>query len=169
MSVGNLISVEEYLRTSYRPDREYRDGVLVERNVGKKSHAELQAALAQYVRSRRKRWGLKVYTELRIKAREGWYPIPDVCVYLLPEPEGEIPDRLPFLWIEILSPDDRMADVWEKARNAIACGARYVWIIDPETLESELRTAEGIVNVADQTLRLPDSEIVIPLADVLAE
>jgi hypothetical protein len=36
MSVAKMISLEEYLHTSYSPDREYRDGVLVERNVGDK-------------------------------------------------------------------------------------------------------------------------------------
>src|SRR5437762_2335461 len=43
MSVGTLLSVENYLNTSYSPDMEYRDGVLVERNVGEKEHARLQA------------------------------------------------------------------------------------------------------------------------------
>jgi Uma2 family endonuclease len=169
MSVATLISVEEYLRTSYSPDREYRDGVLVERNVGTKSHSGLQAALAQYIRSRRKKWNIEVYIEMRIRARERWVPIPDVCVYPLPEPEGAVPDKLPLLWIEILSPDDRMTEVWDKGRNAIACGTPYVWIIDPNTLESELWTSAGKTQVGDGTLRLPDSPIVIPLADALAE
>jgi hypothetical protein len=33
MATTTLLSVEEYLRTSYSPDREYRDGVLIERNA----------------------------------------------------------------------------------------------------------------------------------------
>jgi len=32
----------------YSPDKEYRDGVLLERNVGDQSHARLQALLALY-------------------------------------------------------------------------------------------------------------------------
>ena len=44
MSAATLLSLEEYLNTSYSPDREYRDGVLVERNVGEKAHALLQLA-----------------------------------------------------------------------------------------------------------------------------
>ena len=36
MATGTLISVDEYLRTSYSPDKEYVDGILVERNVGEK-------------------------------------------------------------------------------------------------------------------------------------
>ncbi len=34
MATGALVSVDEYLRTSYRPDCDYVDGILVERNVG---------------------------------------------------------------------------------------------------------------------------------------
>ena len=32
MSVGALVSLDEYLKTSYDPDLEYVDGVLEERN-----------------------------------------------------------------------------------------------------------------------------------------
>jgi Uma2 family endonuclease len=170
MSVGaqTLVSLEEYLKTSYSPDREYRDGVVVERNVGNKAHSELQAALAWYFRNRRKEWQIKVYTELRIRVRKDWFPIPDVCVYSLPAPEEDIPTRPPLLWIEILSPDDRMPDVWRKADELLANGVPNVWIIDPETLESELRTPGGIkIHVPDKTLRLPGSPIVVPLGEVI--
>lgn len=169
MSVATLISLEEYLRTSYSPDREYRDGVLVERNAGTKSHAKLQGRLAHYISGRRTEWNIEIYVEMRIQARQGWYPIPDICVYLLPEPEGEVPDRPPFLWIEIISPDDKIKDVWDKAREAIKCGTPYVWIIDPNTFESELWTATGTTRITNGTLRLPDSPIVIPLAEALEE
>ena len=106
---------------------------------------------------------------LRVKVRENWYPIPDVCVYSLPDFEGRYPSQPPLLWIEILSHDDRMIDVWGKAKDLVLLGVPYVWIIDPNTLESELWTAAGARQVADKTLRLPDSPIVIPLADVMEE
>ena len=67
MSAGTLISLEEYLSTSYSPDKEYCDGVLVERNVGDNAQARLQALLAAYLIERRKQWRIAVYTELRIK------------------------------------------------------------------------------------------------------
>ena len=93
MGVETLLPLEEYLDTSYSPDREYRDGVLVERNLGDKAHARLQALLTIYIGSRRKQWNIEVYTELRVKVREKWYPIPDVCIYLLPDFEGRYPSR----------------------------------------------------------------------------
>ena len=37
-----LISVDEYLRTSDRPDCEYLEGQVLERNLGERPHARLQ-------------------------------------------------------------------------------------------------------------------------------
>jgi Uma2 family endonuclease len=73
------------------------------------------------------------------------------------------------LWIEILSEDDRMIDVWRKAKELIACGVPNVWIIDPITLDSQLTQAGGPNAVPDRTPRIPDTPIVIPLVDVMAE
>ncbi|MGO9256211.1 MAG: Uma2 family endonuclease [Bryobacteraceae bacterium] len=169
MGVETLLPLEEYLDRSYSPDREYRDGVLVERNLGDKAHALLQLLLGAYLARRRKQWNIQIYTELRVKVRQKWYPIPDICVYSLPDFEGRYPSQPPLLWIEILSHDDRMVDVWAKATELVENGVPYVWIIDPKTLESELWTAGGIQQVADKTLRIPDSPIVIPLRDVMDE
>jgi Uma2 family endonuclease len=170
MNVSTLLSVEEYLSTSYSPDKEFRDGVLVERNVGDNAHAELQALLTAYLVNRRTKWGIRVYTELRVRVREKWYPLPDVCVYTLPAPEERYPTRSPLLWIEILSHDDKIMDVWNKAKELVENGVPYVWIIDPNTLESQLMTASGGPNqVPDRTLRLPDSSVVIPLLEVMEE
>jgi Uma2 family endonuclease len=163
------ISVEEYLRTSYSPDREYRDGIVLERNVGDKEHSRLQARLAQYLGRRRKQWNIEVYTELRVQITPGWYPLPDVCIYALPDFEERFPSRPPLLWIEILSQDDLMKDVWKKAGDLLQGGVPLVWIIDPTTLESELRTSDGILQVVDKTLRVPGSPIEISLVNVMEE
>ena len=39
------ISVEEYLRTSYRPDCDYVDGVIEERHVGEWEHSQIQSRI----------------------------------------------------------------------------------------------------------------------------
>ena len=167
MGAQTLVSLTEYLSTSYSPDREYRGGLVLERNVGDYEHSLLQGNLTIYIGIRRKTWNVEVFPELRIRVREDWYPIPDVCVYAMPVPKERVPTKPPLLWIEILSPDDRMADVWRKADELVANGVPNVWIIDPETLASELRTASGIKDVPNKTLRLADSPIVIPLLEVM--
>ena len=57
MASRTLISVEEYLRTSYRPDCDYVDGEVLERNVGEKSHAKLQKAILLFLSAREKELG----------------------------------------------------------------------------------------------------------------
>jgi hypothetical protein len=39
MGVGTLVSLEEYLHTSYRPDCDFVEGHVLERNVGLRTHS----------------------------------------------------------------------------------------------------------------------------------
>src|ERR1035438_10603595 len=52
-----LVSLDEYLNTAYEPDRDFVDGVLLERNVGTQRHSLLQTFLilffGQYIKSHR--------------------------------------------------------------------------------------------------------------------
>lgn len=143
--------------------------MLVERNVGGKEHSRLQARLAQYIGRRRREWNIEVYTELRVRVLPEWFPLPDVCIYPLPDFEGRYPARPPLVWIEILSQDDLITEVWKKAADLIAADVPNVWIVDPFTLTSELRTANGIEQIRDRTLRIPGTNIEIPLFDVMDE
>jgi Uma2 family endonuclease len=169
MATGTLISEEEYLNTSYEPDCEYEDGVLIERTVGTKKHGWLQTALSAYFFPRRKAWKICPYSDTRVKVRPGKYMLPDLCLLPAPDPDpgAEIITTVPLLWIEILSPDDRYSRVMKKVKDVLAMGCPYVWVIDPKTLESHLHTAQGSVAVTDETLRLPGTKIVVPLRDVL--
>jgi Uma2 family endonuclease len=114
-ALPTLVSVDEYLHTAYRPDCDYVDGVVVERNVGEKSHAKLQQEILFYLRQRREQWGLFVIQEQRIQVSATRYRVPDVCVVAGPEPAEEIFTQPPFLCIEILSPEDRMGRMQEKS------------------------------------------------------
>jgi hypothetical protein len=66
MAAGKQISVAEYLATSYRPDCDYIDGHIEERNLGEWDHANLQSAVVTYLRNRRKQWGIKAVVEQRM-------------------------------------------------------------------------------------------------------
>lgn len=169
MATGILVSEEEYLRTSYEPDCEFEDGVLIERNVGTWDHSKLQAALAAYFFNRRKAWGLHVATEARVRARAGKYMIPDLCIVAGAEPTDRVVQTPPLLWVEILSPEDRPLRVSRKVQAVLESGVPYVWVIDPETLESDLYTAEKQTALDDGVLRIPGTEIVVPLATIFED
>src|SRR5438445_12646103 len=108
MSVETLIPVEEYLSTSYDPDVEYVDGVLVERNVGDWLHSTVQYNLLFFLGGRYPQ--VYVRPELRSQTRATRYRLPDVCVLLVP-PKTKYVLEAAFLVIEILSEDDSMSRV----------------------------------------------------------
>ncbi len=56
MASSTLIPVGEYLNTIYRPNRDYIDGEVKERNLGLQPHPHLQAILAGIFRDLRKEW-----------------------------------------------------------------------------------------------------------------
>jgi len=62
-----------------------------------------------------------------------------------------------------------MTAVWRKADELVANGVPYVWIINPDTLESVLRTPSGVESVPDKMLRLESSPIVVPFREVIEE
>ena len=61
-----IVPVEEYLRTSYDPDMDYVDGVLVERHVGERGHGRLQLLTGADL-ARREQGRFQGYTEQRIR------------------------------------------------------------------------------------------------------
>ena len=75
-----LISMEEYLHTSYRPDCDFVDGVFEERNVGDMWHSLLQAELAFWFGSRRRKWKIRAMTGVRTRVSASRVRRPDVGV-----------------------------------------------------------------------------------------
>ena len=72
-----LISVEEYLNTTYRPDVDYVDGEIEERNLGEFDHGDLQATISGMLRDRREDWGVRVVVETRTaRTRAHHHPSP---------------------------------------------------------------------------------------------
>jgi hypothetical protein len=63
MATATLVSVSEYLQTSYRPDCEYIDGEVRERNMGELDHSRLQMLLSRYLSNREVQWGIIVLPE----------------------------------------------------------------------------------------------------------
>jgi len=56
MTTKPFVSVEEYLKTSYEPDRDYVDGEVQARNVGERDHSILQREFIFFFRQRQQDW-----------------------------------------------------------------------------------------------------------------
>lgn len=128
MNIETMISVEEYLNTSYDPDVEYIDGVLVERNVGDWLHSLIQRNIVVALTIRYPH--LFAMPELCSQTRSTRYRLPDVSV-LLSRPDTRYLLNAAFLAIEILSEDDKMTRVMEKLEEYQQKGVAHIWLIDP--------------------------------------
>src|SRR5712671_4676595 len=122
MQSSTLVSVEEYLNTSYSPDCEYVEGKILERNLGEFDHSRLQINLGTYLRIREKEWGILAVTEQRVQVKSDRFRVPDVCVVAGARPSEQIYTRPPFLCVEILSKEDRMTDVLMKVDEYLTFG-----------------------------------------------
>ncbi|NDJ12932.1 MAG: Uma2 family endonuclease [Acidobacteriia bacterium] len=167
MGVATLISLEEYLSTSYRPDRDYLEGEVIERNVGKRKHGYAQAEIATWFGSRKRQLHLQPLTELRLQVTPTRVRIPDLVIARIPIPDEEVFTHPPYLCIEIMSPDDTMANLQDRLDDYLAFGVPNIWVIDPWKFRGWTITPAGWSTTPDQIMRTADNSLAMPLADVL--
>lgn len=163
MGATTLISVEEYLNTSYSPDREYVDGQIVERNLGEKTHSKIQRRLIVLIDRLARDLSIEVYPEQRVQVSPTRFRIPDVTVVKATQPQDEIFRLPPHLCIEILSKDDTMEYMQEKIDDYLRFGVPYIWIINPKNRKGYIVTSEGMVEAKSGILETQDPSITVPL------
>ena len=158
------ITVEEYLTTVYRPDCDYVDGHVEERNLGEKKHSKVQGWLIGILLQRVPA-GVDVLPEMRVQITPTRFRIPDVC--LAEQSDEQILTKPPLLCVEILSPEDRMSRVQVRIRDYFAMGVPCAWVLDPETQQAYTATpAEGLREVKSGTLSLVNPALEVSLAEL---
>jgi Uma2 family endonuclease len=160
------IPLGEYLCTTYHPDREYVDGEVRERNVGKWEHARVQWLLAPWFGSHEKAWGIIGSTEQRVQISENRVRIPDVVV-LTAGPQPDVLTEPPLLVVEILSPEDSYSDTQERAHDYRVMGVETLWIIDPKTRTG--RMCSGADWVESTRLEVKGTPLYVDLPDLFGQ
>src|SRR4029077_11284278 len=152
MGATTLISVAEYLNTSYSPDREYIDGQIVERNLGERTHSRIQRKLTVLIDRVAEDLGIEVFPEQRVQVSPTRFRIPDVTVVKASQDQGEIFRLPPHLCIEILSREDTMQYMQEKIDDYLRFGVPYIWIINPRNRKGYIVTTGGMVEAKSGVL-----------------
>jgi Uma2 family endonuclease len=164
-----FVPLEEYLRTSYRPDRDWIDGETKERNMGEMPHASVQAFFTRILGNRGTELGIRVLPEQRVQTSDHHYRIADVCVVLRSTPYEPIVRTPPLLCIEILSRDDRMSEIQERVEDYLSMGVPAVWVVDPRRRRAYEAVPSGALQPAPTELAVTGTEIRIPVPDIFAE
>ena len=165
MATSVLIPLDVYLNTSYRPDREYIDGELVERNLGKWEHSRIQAYLAWWFIHNEPVWKFQAATEWRTQVSRTRVRIPDLVLVPL-GPQDAVLANPPILIVEILSPNDTYSEVEERARDYQQMGVRTVWIVDPQTRTG--RVCSGSAWIEAERLEVAETPIHVELPGLFA-
>jgi Uma2 family endonuclease len=166
VSVATVVPLTEYLNTSYRPDCDYLEGELLERNVGEWDHARMQGLLGRYLSNREKQLGILVVPEQRVQVKARRFRVPDITVLAGPRPAGGIITEPPFLCIEILSPSDRVVEMHDRIRDYLDFGVRYVWLIDPSTGLTFAHTPDSVQEIRNGILTTKDPDIRVSLSEL---
>ncbi len=163
MATAAKLSVrpEEYIGKSFRPDCDFIDGELQERNLGELEHSEMQVAILLWFAQHCNEWGLKILPEMRVQTSAHRFRVADIAIIASDAPRERILTTPPLIVIEILSPEDRVGRYKERLDDYRRMGVRNLWVIDPMTLEG-FDCSSGSWNPTD-TFAVSGTDIILPL------
>lgn len=164
-----LWTVREYLRTSWSPDREFVDGRIEERNLGEKEHSIIQRYLTFLFMLKRAEWRAEVFPELRTQTQSKRFRVPDVLVMRAGDAFERYVTRPPLIAIEILSPEDTLRGIQEKAGEYRTFGVEHIWIIDPAPRIAYQYTGSALEEILTGELTVPGTPIRVVLSEMFAE
>ena len=158
-----LIPVDEYLSTSYHPEVEYVEGVLVERGTPTAFHALLQGLLFLHFRQFEKQFKFKTLIEARTQiVPRTRYRIPDVLLVPTPMPQGRLIDTAPVVVIEVLSPDDTVAETRRRFQDYAGIGVSSMVQMDPEEHVAHRFESGSLIETKFTGLYLPPLGATVP-------
>ena len=160
--------VEKYLQTSFRPDCDYIDGNIRERNVGELPHGRLQGYFDWLFRNHEE-WGLEAVPEQRVQTGASRYRVADVCIISQSAQDELIVRTPPLVCIEILSRDDRMSEMQERVEDYLGMGAGAVWVIDPWRRRVFRSGDSGGLIPETQPLVVPGTSALVDTAAMFAD
>lgn len=155
------MSVAEYLSTNFRPDVDYVDGHIEERNLGEWDHARLQAIRTRMLGDHEEEWGVYVVPQCRTQTGQTRFRIPDVCVTDANAPIEQVIQTPPLLCVEVVSPDDRLPHLFDRIKDYHRMGVETVWVFHPETKQVWVSSHEGVTEHTSGELSVPGTKIVL--------
>ena len=166
MATSTLVPLSEYLHTMYRPDCDWVDGELRERNMGEGSHSTVQMFFIVFFHTRQEEWGIRVKQEHRVQVSATRYRIPDVYVRRKSSGFEEIARVPPLLCIEVLSPEDRMSEIRERIEDYFKMGVEAAWVVDPLRRLAFSAVRGGDLQPEAETLVVNGTPIRVPVSAI---
>ena len=143
-----LVSVDEYLSTSYKPACDYLEGVLRSKPMPTWDHSMVQTRVTQLINLNFT--SFRAAAEVTVRMSPTKYLVPDVVAQVASQIQRPYPTEPVHLCVEVLSPDDRMSDALAKCEEYHAWGVPFVWILDPGVSRAwEFRRGERLHEIPE--------------------
>jgi Uma2 family endonuclease len=161
MASTTLLTAEQYLNMHFEDlEPEFVHGELIQRPRPTSLHAWLTHLL-----SMRLHGAGFCLVGVRCRLPEDIFRIPDLAIFTaFPE---RIPASPPIVVVEIVSPDDRHAEVMRKLDEYRAWGVEHIWLVEPELRKLFVYDSRGLLEV--KQFELPDLKIRIAAEELFAE
>ena len=162
------LTIDEYLHTSYRPDLDFVDGILEERNLGSYEHGKLQGWIFQIFNVNGKTWGTDPVVEQRIRVRSNKVRVCDIAILRADAPREPVTTHAHLICVEILSPEDRLSRVKVVLADHLAMGVEHIWLIDPIYRAAWAFDGSGLREADPTRLVVPATPIRLDLTEAFA-
>ena len=155
-----LVPVDEYLNGSCSQDSEYVGGLLVERSPRTGLQSLFHALLAEYFRMYRKQFKFGVYARARTQIVErARYRLPDIMLAPLPAVPDKVITKMPWVVIEIQSPEDKAKQQWHRFQDYLSIGVPHVILLDPEESLAFRCERRALIETSFTDLELPTGRL----------
>lgn len=161
-----LMSIEQYLRTSFSPDVDFVCGEIQERNLGEFEHARLQTLLAGFFLQHEREWEILTIVEQRIRVKDDRVRISDIALIRRGTAREQVTVTAPLACIEILSPEDRISRAKVVLSDDRAMGVENVWLIDPIRRAVFTYDADGLHDAGEAPLRVAGTAISVDMQKI---
>ncbi len=156
-----LMTMEQYLKTSLKPDAHFVDGMIEERVAGYFDHSHMLGLVAT---------ALDGISEdhfscliLRLQVSPTCVRVCDVVLLEVDAPDEQIPSFPPTVCVEVLDPTERPDTALPVLADYARMGVQNIWLIDIAA-STGFRYEEGLLRPAvDQELRSLDGKLKLPL------
>jgi Uma2 family endonuclease len=169
VELESAIPLDLYLRRVYRPDCEYVNGEVRERNAGYYPHSATLGIVSSMLYEFTKATDTVALLSVRVRVSEDCVLVPDVCLARRTHPREDVIVTPPLLCVEVLAEEDTFYEVRDRVDRFLAMGVENIWIVDQRGRFGCYATEAGFTRPDDGILRITGTAVAISLAEIVAE
>ncbi len=164
-----LLSIEQYLHSSYHPDADFVDGEIEIRHMGERTHNFIQGFLFSLINANTALWHVEAVIEQRIRIDSNRVRVCDVTAISTDAPFEEVVTVPPVLCIEVMSSEDRLPRAQLVLADYFAMGIPNIWLIDPIRRGAYSFGTDGLSSADPANLTVRGTKIHIDLTEAFGQ